>query len=128
MSTPQRIQRLRKKGFKLQEASQNGLPVKYVGRPTKWGNPFKLTTGGVVAARFAKNKWLMCSEPGFETKDIVELYERWINGELKDYKYLPVPPSIEELRGYNLACFCPLSSECHCDVILKLLNKPTTQL
>ena len=35
---------------------------------------------------------------GFEIKDIVELYGRWLDGELKAIApYLPTPPSIEEL-------------------------------
>lgn len=36
--TPVRVQRRRTKGFNLQAASPNGLPVVYVGRPTPWGN------------------------------------------------------------------------------------------
>lgn len=35
---PVRVQRSRKRGFRLQDVSPNGLPVVYVGRPTKWGN------------------------------------------------------------------------------------------
>lgn len=33
-----RVQRKRTQGFLLQQASPNGLPVKYVGRKTTWGN------------------------------------------------------------------------------------------
>ena len=28
-----------------------------------------------------------------------------------------------ELRGKNLACFCPLDQPCHADVLLELANK-----
>ena len=29
-----------------------------------------------------------------------------------------------ELRGKNLACFCPLDQPCHADVLLELANSP----
>ena len=29
----------------------------------------------------------------------------------------------EELRGKNLACFCPLSEPCHADVLLEVANE-----
>ena len=38
-ATPVRLQRSRKH----KQISPNGLPIIYVGRPTKWGNPFKVT-------------------------------------------------------------------------------------
>jgi hypothetical protein len=28
------------------------------------------------------------------------------------------------LRGYSLACWCPLDKPCHADVLLKLANVP----
>ena len=31
--------------------------------------------------------------------------------------------NFEELRGKNLACWCPLGSPCHADVLLELANK-----
>ncbi len=99
--------------------------AKYVGRPTKWGNPFRLTPDGFIQCYSANRKildpWIMWSySSGFEIKDIVELYGRWLDGELKAIApYLPTPPSIEELKGKDLACFCSLSSPCHVDAILK---------
>ena len=124
----QRVQRLRTKGFKLQEASRSGLPVKYVGRPTKWGNPFKLSPDGWIlyykSGKLIGSPWCYWSvSGGFKTKDIVELYEQWINGELqKNHPHLPIPPSITELRDKDLACFCSLDKQCHVDVILKIIN------
>lgn len=130
---PMRVQRLRKKGFNLQSASRSGLPVKYVGRPTKWGNPFRLTRDGFIQCYSTNRKildpWIMWSySGGFEVKDIVELYGRWLDGGLKETApYLPIPPSIEELKGKDLACFCPISSPCHVDVILERLSRSDTQ-
>jgi len=97
---PQRIQRKRTKGFKLPE---NTI---YVGRPTKWGNPFK-------------------------GKDAVEKYKNFITTILKIYKatgknvamgYSLDIEGLKELRGKNLACWCPLDKECHADVLLELLE------
>ena len=78
--------------------------AKYVGRPTKWGNPFRLTVDGFIQCYSTNRKildpWIMWSySNGFETKDIVELYGLWIKGELKEKApYLPTPPNIEELK------------------------------
>jgi hypothetical protein len=102
--------------------------TKYVGRPTKFGNPFKLTPDGWIMCYSINRKildpWIYWSVTGgFCLSDIIELYERWIKGELKEFNYLPSPPDIEELRGKDLACFCSLSKSCHVDVLLKLLEE-----
>ena len=39
---PVRIQRKRTKGYDMQRESPNGLPVVYVGRNSKWGNPYRV--------------------------------------------------------------------------------------
>jgi len=120
---------LRKKGFNLQKASRSGLPVKYVGRPTKWGNHFRLTKEGFIqyysTNKEAPNNWIMWSYyGGFDKKDIVELYGRWLDGDFQlSDPYLPTPPNIEELKGYDLACFCSLSSPCHIDAILERIDR-----
>lgn len=66
----------------------------YVGRPTKWGNPHR----GTHAVAFHK----------------ADLF----NGKL------PVSPQdvARELRGKDLACWCPLDQRCHADVLLELAN------
>lgn len=33
---------------------------------------------------------------------------------------------VKELRGKNLACFCPLDRPCHADTLLDLANVPET--
>lgn len=33
------------------------------------------------------------------------------------------PDRLHELRGKNLACYCPLDQPCHADVLLELANK-----
>ncbi len=81
--SPQRIQRKRTKGWRMPEGAV------YVGRPTKWGNPY-LGEGAVAAYRARAE----------QSADAIR----------------------SELAGKDLACWCPLSSPCHGDVLLELAN------
>ncbi|HET7675665.1 MAG TPA: DUF4326 domain-containing protein [Gammaproteobacteria bacterium] len=92
---PKRIQRSRKKGWRMPPNTV------YVGRPTKWGNPFTVNKYGREAAleRFHLHLCNPNSALGFDL------------GEIK------------ELRGKNLACWCPLDAPCHADVLLELANR-----
>lgn len=122
---PVRIQRSRSKGFKTPANTV------YVGRPTKYGNPFKLTPDGWIMCfsvhRTRLNPWIFWSvSGGFTTEDVVYLYEKWVTGKLTGngfHNYLPTPPDYAVLRGRNLSCFCSLQSPCHADVLLKLANQ-----
>ena len=40
----------------------------------------------------------------------------------ESYVHDEAPPDPSELRGKNLACFCPLDKPCHADVLLDLAN------
>ena len=57
---PVRIQRKREVDFDLQLASRsvNGLDCVYVGRPTKFGNPFKAQVMGAGPAISQFREWL----------------------------------------------------------------------
>lgn len=72
-----------------------------VARPTKWGNPFKI--GDDVPGM-----------PGVKSdaQDVVHYFE------LFTVKNLP----LHELRGKDLACWCPLDQPCHADVLLDIAN------
>lgn len=71
----------------------------YVGRPSKWGNPFRFPTDFCPTG-----------------EDCIEAYRLHIT--VGEGKYLP----LEELRGRDLVCWCaPLP--CHADVLLTLANK-----
>lgn len=75
-----------------------GIPVDavYVGRPTKWGNPFVV---GVHGTR----------------EEVIERYEHWIQ------KNRELMVALHELRGKDLVCWCaPLP--CHADVLVRLAN------
>lgn len=106
----QRIQRKRTKGFKMPE---NCI---YVGRPTKWGNPFKVEEIGV--------------------KEAVKRYRQCLLNNLMTYYYFDesealnqfnrfqwMSKNIDLLKGKDLSCFCSLNHECHADVLIELVNK-----
>lgn len=81
----------------------------YIGRPSKWGNPFTHIKNGKTLAKFIK--------PNRE--DAINAYRDWImNGE---GKYLI--NDIEELRGKVLGCWCH-PKPCHGDVLLEILGNP----
>jgi len=88
--TPKRIQRKRTKGWKM---PPNCV---YVGRPTKWGNPFAVDEYG--------------------REEAVALFKHNLtNAQIKAAR--------NELRGKDLACFCKIGDLCHADVLLEVSNQ-----
>lgn len=72
--------------------------TKYVGRGSKWGNPYKV-------GEYTLEESLRLHK--------AHLAESITTGTL----------DIKELLGYdNLACFCPLNSPCHADTLIKVLE------
>jgi len=96
MTKPQRIQRRRATGWKMPPNTV------YVGRPTKWGNPF------FVGRHF--------STP----EQAVAAYRQWLDSSLPGQKLKY--EQISELRGKNLACWCAPNIPCHADILLEILN------
>jgi hypothetical protein len=106
----------------------------YVGRPSKWGNPFKILPWsdsepkGFLYYRCVNrtilDPWIIYDHTGlYDEKDLIYFYEMWITGKLTDEIGLPEVPDIYELKGKDLCCWCPLDQPCHADVIIKLLNQ-----
>jgi hypothetical protein len=91
MKAPKRIQRKRTLGWKMPEGAV------YVGRPSKWGNPFRR---GDCSAEVVVSCFLSYIEGNL---DIIDSVKR-------------------ELRGKDLACWCPLDQPCHADVLLEIAN------
>jgi hypothetical protein len=44
-------------------------------------------------------------------------------GAIEKYRRTLAGRDLSELRGKNLACYCPLDQPCHADVLLELANK-----
>lgn len=97
---PKRIQRKRARGWRMPE---NAV---YVGRPTRWGNPFE------TAQEF--RDWIEHRVPvGCGLPDFTRL------APLRDW----IESHISELRGRDLACWCAPGRRCHADVLLELANR-----
>lgn len=106
---PVRLQRKRTKGFKL--VSPNGLPIVYVGRPSRWGNPFWGLDKGKFNREWAVNEYRKHIEEGDKYGEAIG----------------QGPQSSNQIRlhlhGKNLACWCPLDQPCHADVLLEIANQ-----
>lgn len=106
---PKRIQRKRSKGWRMPSNTV------YVGRPTKWGNPFNwVTIGSKAKAQLLYRKWLNnelsdseCKQYGVDREKGIEIAEM----------------AKRELRGKDLTCWCSLDEPCHCEVLLEVGNK-----
>lgn len=71
----------------------------YIGRPSVWGNPFKLGVHGSTR------------------EEVIAKYETWLLG--KDNKWLR--DKLPELKGKILGCWCAPKA-CHGDVLVRLAN------
>lgn len=72
----------------------------YIGRPSKWGNPFVIGPHGT-------------------REQVIELYREWINQTGRAYLR---ECARKELRGKRLGCYCaPLA--CHGDVLAEIANE-----
>jgi hypothetical protein len=121
MTQPVRLQLSRRKGFRLQALSSavNGLPVANVARPSKWGNPWRvgLVQCGCRAAGECIHNQFRCETPSEAVDCFRHWFENWRNTK-------GLLGSIGDLRGKNLACWCPLDQPCHADALLELANRP----
>lgn len=73
----------------------------FIGRPTKYGNPFIIGRDGT-------------------REEVINKYKEYIEGDEALKK-----EAKKELKGKNLVCFCaPLP--CHGDILLKIVNEEKT--
>ena len=89
---PERFQRSRRKGARLP------ADVVVVTRPTKWGNPHPLSLGRAEAVRRYREDHLAGRLP------------------------VSADDARRELRGRDLACYCPLDEPCHADVLIAVAD------
>ena len=81
---------------------KDGEPDIYIGRDSKWGNPFKMS------------EYLGRSR-------VLELYKEW----LLENKVLM--NDIHELEGKVLGCHCK-PKKCHGDILCEIVNRRSFQL
>jgi hypothetical protein len=111
MTMPQRIQLRRTKGWRKPE----GAVV--VARPSRWGNPYTIDALRIDYDGASETELRRMCVSDF--RGLVE--GRW--DAFDDSPLYPLPEFIRrELRGKDLACWCPLDQPCHADVLLELAN------
>lgn len=69
----------------------------YIGRPSKWGNPF------------------MIGKDGTRT-EVIEKFRNWIVNQKE------LMESLTELKGKKLRCWCLTKENCHGDILITLIN------
>lgn len=111
---PKRIQRKRTKGW----AKPFGAVC--VTRPSYFGNRFKIGEG--TPFRFDGQGRLRATKSLRAVPDAeaaVGFFRGWINSA----HGAPMRYAAKEmLRGKDLACWCPVGSPCHADVLLEIAN------
>lgn len=75
----------------------NPLGSVYIGRPTKWGNPFVIGRDGTRS-------------------EVVEKYKDWLYTQPE-----LMAAAKKELKGRDLVCYCA-PQQCHGDILLLLVN------
>lgn len=131
---PERIQRKRTAGWRMPEGTV------YVGRPTKWGNPIRITRErGRYCTMYRVHGSPMDHHggPSYCDPDTARHFAAWffecdlLNSRYPNY---PSPDEIRrELAGHDLACWCPPRQvnrngslgqiSCHADVLLEIANQ-----
>ena len=113
-----RIQRQRVKGWRMPEGAV------YVGRPTVFGNPWTYTD------TLSSGLFVLECIPEVNVKN----FRHWLTATPEQIAFFPIYQKLEpqrqvilarlpELRGKDLACWCPLGKPCHADVLIELANK-----
>ena len=86
----------------------------YVGRPTRWGNPFPigmmLPDGDPVELQYRATR-----------RDVVDRFDDACAGLMVGGPLFSAE-DLAPLAGRDLVCWCPLDQPCHADVLLELAN------
>lgn len=121
--SPTRIQRRRTKGWTMPDGAI------YVGRPSKWGNPFQ------PVHQSGTGTWMVFDEDVIDYPGFGEYRSRvaslWACKRL--YAELHIGHAVTaaftyeqvraELAGRDLACWCPIGAPCHGDFLLAIANR-----
>lgn len=120
---PERLQQKRTKGWRKPENTVS------VARPSKWGNPFKIThedcnevyLGMCWVVRLEGRRAAFAHEETIREARTVAVAEFEAGVRTGRFGY-GVGEVRARLRGKNLMCFCPLDEPCHADVLLSIAN------
>jgi hypothetical protein len=119
---PKRVQLSRRKGYRRPDG------VVYVGRPSKWGNPFVVKAQNANGGRYRPGGRYV--ENAKRRHQVVEMFRGMLlKGEGEPWATML--RDLPELRGKDLACWCPITDpmlpgrkhECHADVLLEEANR-----
>ena len=81
----------------------------YVGRPTIFGNPFRISAD----------------------YDAIAMFKRWLEGARGTggggLRRVTLLARLSELRGKDLACWCKEGAPCHADILLEVANVPANK-
>lgn len=72
----------------------------YIGRPTKWGNPYIIGRDGT-------------------REEVIEKYRQYFDSQIRTNKTFR--EELKTLKGKTLACFCK-PEKCHGDIIVEWLE------
>lgn len=111
---PERIQRKRTKGWRMPDGAV------YVGRPTKWGNPWRVGDHGVTYtnANGGVESFVGLALSAWQARDLYR--QALVVDDL--LPRIRVTDVVRELRGVDLCCWCRLDQPCHADVLLEVAN------
>ncbi len=111
---PKRIQMSRQRPWRAENPD-----AVIVARPSKWGNPNRIGDYRRIHYDFDGEPFRL-SEAEARRLVVSDFRADLTAGMLSRY------PTLEEIRadlaGRYLACWCPLDSACHADVLLELAN------
>lgn len=118
---PQRIQLRRTKGWRLPDGACS------VARPTRWGNPFRIGDSIDVSEHPWTRGMSILGQPISRAGKVedaghaVDLFIMWVMARV------PFTAAVvqAELGGRDLACYCPVGTPCHGDVLLEIANGRT---
>ncbi len=82
---------------------QGELDLFYIGRPTKWGNPFKIGRDG-------------------NRQECLDKYYEYIKNDRQD-----LIDALPEIKGKALACWCK-PKDCHGDILVGLIEEDPWKL
>lgn len=139
MAEPKRIQRKRTKGWRMPEGAV------YVGRPSRWGNPIRVTPERVAPTNYGERRLMYrvhgspldrTGGPAYNGLTTARYFAaQGFKWDLWNGRYGDTYPSIEEIQEYlagrDLVCWCPITyhpngslrwGECHADVLLEIAN------